>query len=73
MPADSPIAVAEHYLKDVARAYAAIFFLDSAVAGAALLAATFLYPNIGAAGLLAALIGTAAAGILRFPPRNNFV
>jgi len=71
MPADSPIAVAEHYLKDVARAYAAIFFLDSAGAGAALLAGTFVYPNVGACGLLAALIGTAAARVLSFPPGQN--
>ena len=51
------LAASKRYLADTARAYSALFFLDSPVAGALLLAGTFAYPNIGGAGLLTALVG----------------
>ena len=54
-------------LGDVTRAYSAFFFLDSPLAGALLLAGTFVYPNIGGSGLLAALVGAAVARLFRFP------
>ncbi len=54
-------------LSDTASAYAAIFFLDSPLAGALLMAATFVYPTIGAAGLLAALVGMLVARLFKFP------
>ena len=60
-------------LGDTARAYAAVFFLDSPLAGALLLAATFVYPNTGASGLLAALVGMALARLFRFPGGRNSV
>ena len=54
-------------LTDTAKAYAAIFFLDSPLAGALLMACTFVYPNIGSAGLLAALVGMLVARVFNFP------
>ena len=61
------------YLADTARAYSALFFLDSPAAGALLLASTFAYPNIGASGLLAALVGLATARLFRFPAAPPFL
>lgn len=52
---------------EIARAYSALFFLDSPPAGGLLLAATFVYPNVGGAGLAAALVGSWVAGLFDFP------
>ncbi len=67
------MAAVRQGLGDTARAYAAFFFLDSPLAGALLMAATFVYPNTGASGLLAALVGTALARLFRFPDTRNSV
>ncbi len=66
-----PLAASQRYLADTARAYSALFFLDSPVAGALLLAGTFAYPNIGSSGLLAALVGLSVARLFRFPASRN--
>ena len=66
MATTGPLAASRQYLADTARAYSALFFLDSPAAGALLLASTFAYPNIGASGLLAALVGLATARLFRF-------
>lgn len=49
------------------RAYAAILFVDHPLAGFLFLLATLWYPNIGLSGLFAAVVGFAAAYLLRFP------
>jgi len=61
------MSIARQGCDDIARAYAALFFLDSPAAGALLVAGTFVYPNIGASGLLAALVAMALARLYRFP------
>ena len=73
MKPGSPTAVVRQNLRDTAGAYAALFFLDSPLAGALLVAATFVYPNTGASGLLAALVGMAVARLFRFPGARNRV
>jgi urea transporter len=60
-------------LRDTARAYSALFFLDSPGAGALLMLGTFVYPNVGAAGLLAALVGLVVARLFRFPDGQNSI
>ncbi len=73
MKSPAAMAAVRQGLGDTARAYAAFFFLDSPLAGALLLAATFVYPNTGASGLLAALVGMAVARLFRFPDTRNSV
>lgn len=58
-------------MNTILRGYAAILFLDSRMAGACFLAASFFYPVIGAAGLLATLCSYAASSLLRFPSGNT--
>ncbi len=65
--------LAGRHLGDTFRAYSAIFFLDSPAAGALLLAGTFVYPNVGAAGLLAGVTGLAAARSFSFPASQRSV
>jgi len=60
-------------LGDMARAYSAFFFLDSPLAGALLLAGTFVYPNVGSSGLLAALVGVALTRLFRFPGAQSSI
>jgi urea transporter len=73
MKIKGPLAATRRYLADTARAYSALFFLDSPTAGALLLAGTFAYPNIGFSGLVAALAGQATARIFRFPDARTTV
>ncbi|MBI4676499.1 MAG: urea transporter [Elusimicrobia bacterium] len=54
--------------RSLAGAYSAVFFLDSPWAGAVMAAATFLYPNIGAAGLLGLLSGFVVLQLLGSQP-----
>ena len=49
------------------QSYAAILFLNNSVAGLVIAAITFLHPNIGAAGLLAAFVALAIAKLWKFP------
>lgn len=65
------LAAVMRYLGELAGAYSALFFLESPLAGALLLAGTFIYPNIGCAGLLAALVGLALVRLFRFPPSRT--
>ncbi len=67
------LAAVKRYLGDLAGAYSALFFLDSPLAGALLLGSTFTYPNIGCAGLLAALVGLSVARLFRFPPSRHSI
>jgi len=60
-------------LGDVARAYAAFFFLDSPLAGALLLSGTFVYPNVGGSGLLAALVAVVLTRLYRFPGTQSSI
>jgi len=73
MATTGPLATSRQYLADTARAYSALFFLDSPAAGALLMASTFAYPNIGASGLLAALVGLATTRLFRFPDARTAV
>lgn len=61
------LAAPRKYLAETARAYSALFFLDSPAAGVLLLAGTFAYPNIGLSGLIGALSGQATVRLFRFP------
>ena len=67
------MAAARQAFGDTARAYSAFFFLDSAPAGALLMAGTFVYPNIGGSGLLAALVGVAVTRLFKFPDAQNSI
>lgn len=49
------------------RAYAAVIFLDRAWIGAILMAATFIFPNVGFSGALGAIVGLIVARALAFP------
>ncbi len=71
--APAPVRTVLPYLEDTARAYSAIFFLDSPAAGAVLLVSTFVYPNVGAAGLLGALVGLVAARGFGFPESRTSI
>jgi len=51
----------------ISRAYSAILFLDSPVIGFAILAATFIHPNIALSGLVAALLAFFVAKLFEFP------
>lgn len=54
-------------LLNLPRAYASILFLQSPLAGLLILAATMLYPNIGLAGLLAAVVSYIITRWWQFP------
>ncbi len=56
---------------EVFRAYAQILFLGRAWAGVVCIAATFWYPNIGFAGLLAAAIAIITSRLLRMPYEDS--
>ena len=73
MATTGPLAASRAYLADTARAYSALFFLDSPIAGALLLAGTFAYPNIGLSGLVAAFAGLAMARLFRFPDARTTI
>ncbi len=73
METTGPLAVIKPYLTDTVRAYSALFFLDNLLAGALLMVGTFVYPNIGGAGLLAALVGTAVARLFKFPSEQHSI
>jgi len=49
------------------QAYAAILFLNNPIAGLVIVAITFLHPNIGAAGLLAASVAFGLIRVCKFP------
>jgi len=49
------------------QSYAAILFLNNTYAGLVIAAVTFLHPNIGAAGLLAAAIALVLTKVWKFP------
>lgn len=51
----------------IPKAYAAILFLQNPVAGAIIMSATMMYPNIGLAGLLAALVAFSVTRWWQFP------
>ena len=54
-------------LSALTRAYAAILFVDNPWIGMVFLGATLLYPNIGLAGLFAALIAVFTVKLFEFP------
>ena len=54
-------------LSSIPKAYSAILFLQSPLAGLVILAATMFYPNIGLSGLLGAIAGFAITRIWHFP------
>jgi len=58
-------------LTAIPKAYANIFFVEHPALGMIFIAATFLYPNIGAAGLLAATCGYLFSRLFHFPQDNN--
>ena len=60
-------------LLDIPKAYATILFLQSPVAGIIILAVTMLYPNIGLAGLLAAITGFVITRLLQFPDYSSHI
>jgi len=60
-------------LFDIPKAYAAILFLKSPVTGIIILAVTMLYPNIGFAGLLAAVTGFVITRLLQFPEYSSHI
>lgn len=60
-------------LRELGRAYASILFLDRAWVGALCAAATFIYPNVGFSGLLAAFTSLLVARALNFPRRPYHV
>jgi len=60
-------------LLDIPKAYATILFLQSPVAGIIILAVTMLYPNIGLAGLLAAVTGFFITRVLQFPDYSSHI
>jgi len=55
------------------QAYAAILFLHHPLAGLVIAAITFLYPNIGAAGLLAAIVSLILTRLWKFPDYSSHV
>lgn len=52
--------------KEILHAYAAVVFLRSSIAGAAILLMTFALPNVGLAGIFGALLGITLTTWLRF-------
>jgi urea transporter/murein DD-endopeptidase MepM/ murein hydrolase activator NlpD len=60
-------------LLNILRAYSAILFLQSPVAGLVILAATLFYPNVGLAGLLAAITGFTVTRLLQFPDYSGHI
>ncbi|MFA6315926.1 MAG: urea transporter, partial [Elusimicrobiota bacterium] len=56
------------HARSLAGAYSAIFFIDSPWVGAVMAAATFLHPNVGAAGLLGLLSGFVVLQLLGSRP-----
>lgn len=60
-------------IDSILRGYAAILFLDSPWAGLAFMAATFTYPQIGLAGLLATGCSYIASLLLRFSDGNTAI
>ena len=54
-------------LKEIPRAYANVLFVDHLWVGLLIMAATFWYPNIGIAGLLAAITALVTTRLFYFP------
>ena len=54
-------------LTSIPKAYSAILFLQSPVVGLVIMAATLLHPNVGLAGLLAAVIAFGITRLWQFP------
>ncbi|OGR90751.1 MAG: hypothetical protein A2V88_07955 [Elusimicrobia bacterium RBG_16_66_12] len=60
------------HARSLASAYSAVFFLASPWTGAVIAAATFLYPNVGAAGFLGLLSGYALLQFLGSQPASAY-
>ena len=56
---------------EVPRAYANVLFVDHVWVGLLIMAATFWYPNIGIAGLLAAITALLTTKLFRFPDASG--
>ncbi|WOJ94433.1 urea transporter [Congregibacter variabilis] len=54
-------------LNDTVGAYAALFFLESPLAGGLLMAATFVFPKTGLSGLAAAIVAVIVTRLFSFP------
>jgi urea transporter len=57
--------------REIPRAYANILFVDHVGIGLLIMLATLWYPNVGLAGLLAALAAMLTTGLFRFPDANG--
>lgn len=57
-----------HAPLELFRAYAAVIFLDRAWIGVILMGATFIFPNVGFAGVLGAIVGLIVARAMAFAP-----
>lgn len=60
----------QHFLT-IPRAYSSVIFTRNTVTGAFILLSTFWHPNIGLAGLLAAITGMATMQFFSFPEDNK--
>lgn len=58
-------------ITEIPRAYANVLFVDHVWVGLLILAATLWYPNIGLAGLLAAVTGLLTTRLFDFPDANG--
>jgi urea transporter len=61
------VAWAQRTVAGVLGAYSGILFVDHVLVGAVFLLSTFWFPNVGAAGLIGALVGIGVACALRLP------
>ena len=67
----SPIFMNFKSLSSIPKAYANILFIQNPVAGLIIMATTMIYPNIGLAGLLAALTGYSITRFWQFPDYSS--
>lgn len=73
-PASSgPLAAARQSVAGLFSAYSGILFVDHPVIGLAYLGATFWFPNVGCAGLIAAVTGMSVGHALRLPHATSGV
>ena len=63
--------MAKQYLTELFRGYAAVVFVDRAWLGAMFACSTFIFPNIGGAGLLGAVTGLTTGLQLGFSKHHN--
>jgi urea transporter len=60
-----------NWCKEIPRAYANVLFVDHVWVGLLIIAATFWYPNIGIAGLLAAATALLTTRLFQFPDSSG--